>query len=332
MSLGQWLNNRIAQPAPVQPSWPQASAPTATAAAHSLSEIHQRLDGITRQIDQMSQRRAGGARHRSGLANQLNDAISRLDTRLSNLAHRRSPAPGQPQLRPASIHDAIERAATEIRQAPRYHTSPPLSPAGLDAAIAEISARRHSLNDGGAYACGAEPVHAACAAAGACPRAPAACRRRSVRNRAPAQQPDQPDGGAAPPRSSGSVDRGLPRGTRRNPPLADRGAAAPGDRFARERNPRAGPEDRAQPRERRRSGDARRHRARAERNLRRGAHADAGGAARGLRHARSRISPARSICWSAPIRIPISSSSSRTRSPRCATSQPMSPRTTRSRI
>src|SRR6185503_3454581 len=92
MSLGQWLNTKIAQPAPVQPAYvppaPQA-APMQAQAANSLSEIHQRLDGITRQIDQMSQRRAGmaaAAPTASGLANQLNDAISRLDMRLSNLS------------------------------------------------------------------------------------------------------------------------------------------------------------------------------------------------------------------------------------------------------
>jgi localization factor PodJL len=126
----------------------------AGAAAQSLSDIHQRLDGITRQIDQMSQRRASmaGAPAASGLANQLNDAISRLDMRLSNLAQS---APQTHQAVPG--YDAIERAAAEIRQSAGYHTSPPLSPAGLDTAIAEISARRHSLNNGGAYASAPNP-------------------------------------------------------------------------------------------------------------------------------------------------------------------------------
>jgi localization factor PodJL len=140
MSLGQWLNSRVAQPAPVQPQYPQTPTPTAAAAAHSLSEIHQRLDGITRQIDQMSQRRAAATT--SGLANQLNDAIARLDSRLTNLSQPQPAAP-MPQ------HDANGGAA--------YHASPPLSPAGLDAAIAEITARRHSLNDSGAYAAAPNP-------------------------------------------------------------------------------------------------------------------------------------------------------------------------------
>jgi localization factor PodJL len=156
MSLGQWLNTKIAQPAPAQPSYapapPPPAAPMPSPAAASLSEIHQRLDGITRQIDQMSQRRTGtaGAPAASGLANQLNDAISRLDMRLSNLTQSAQHV-HQPAHAPVHGHDAIERAAAEIRQSAghaAYHASPPLSPNGLDAAIAEITARRHSLSNG----------------------------------------------------------------------------------------------------------------------------------------------------------------------------------------
>ena len=220
MSLGQWLNTKIAEPAPVQrayapptPQQPYAPSPTAMAAGavDSLAEIHQRLDGITRQIDQMSQRRAGvaSAPTASGLANQLNDAISRLDTRLSNLTQSAQQARPTPPSYPAQGFDAVERAAAEIRQSAAYHTSPPLSPAGIDAAIAEISARRHSLNNGAGIRAGAESVHAACAgaAAGPCTAARAGpCTGRSLRHRAAAQQPDQPDGGAAPPGPPGPVD------------------------------------------------------------------------------------------------------------------------------
>ncbi len=164
MSLGQWLNTKIAEPAPVQrayapptPQQPYAPSPTAMAAGavDSLAEIHQRLDGITRQIDHMSQRRTGvaSAPTASGLANQLNDAISRLDTRLNNLTQSAQQARPTPPSYPAQGFDAVERAAAEIRQnSAGYHTSPPLSPAGMDAAIAEISARRNSLNNGAGYA------------------------------------------------------------------------------------------------------------------------------------------------------------------------------------
>ncbi len=157
MPLGQWLNTRIAQPSPVQPSYapaPQAAQMPAhmpAQAANSLDEIHQRLDGITRQIDQMSQRRAGmaAAPSASGLANQLNDAISRLDMRLSNLSAQPARQSVQQQVQAQPLPYDIERAAAEIRQSAAYHTSPPLSPNGFDAAVAEITARRHSLNSGG---------------------------------------------------------------------------------------------------------------------------------------------------------------------------------------
>ncbi|MDQ8730366.1 hypothetical protein [Bradyrhizobium sp. LHD-71] len=167
MSLGQWLNTKVVQPAPaqqpapppVQPSY--AAPPMPGQTADSLAEIHQRLDGITRQINQMSQRRAGmtTAPTPTGLASQLNDAISRLDMRLSNLTQSSRPArppaegympQGQPpQGYPSQGYAApgydVERAAAEIRQSAGYHASPPLSPS-LDTAIAEITARRQSLN------------------------------------------------------------------------------------------------------------------------------------------------------------------------------------------
>ena len=159
MSLGQWLNTRIAQPAPAQPTYapPPAYTPSDTPqqpmpaqAADSLSEIHQRLDGITRQINQMSQRRTGtpGAPAASGLADQLNDAISRLDMRLSNLTQ--SSQPVRQTAHDQSHAHAVDRAPTETRHSGSYHTSPPLSPTGLDAAVAEITARRHSLSNGAA--------------------------------------------------------------------------------------------------------------------------------------------------------------------------------------
>jgi localization factor PodJL len=143
-------------------------------AADSLAEIHQRLDGITRQIDHMSQRRASmaSAPTASGLANQLNDAISRLDMRLNNLTQptpqARPAAPSYPaqnhsaqsyptQGYPTQAQDAVERAAAEMRQGAAYHTSPPLSPGGMDAAIAEISARRNALNNGATSAAAPNP-------------------------------------------------------------------------------------------------------------------------------------------------------------------------------
>lgn len=136
--LGQWLNNRLA-PTPALPqaalNSPQRGIPAQT--AESVEEIHRRLDGITRQIDQMAQRRAAGQAQPAagGLANQLNDAISRLDMRLSHIA----PTPDQPQA------DPRQAAAAPAPRDPGYRDSPPLAPNGMDAAIAEIAARRNDL-------------------------------------------------------------------------------------------------------------------------------------------------------------------------------------------
>jgi localization factor PodJL len=176
MPLGQWLSSRMApapQAAPNQQT-PAQAAPTPQAnasaqATESISEIHRRLDGITRQIDLISQRRSPAptatAPGPSGLANQLNDAISRLDMRLSNLRQAAPPpqAPSAPQAQNTWTppgNDAVERAASQVYQAPVYQTpayqpSPPLSP--IDAAIAEISARRSSLGGSGTQAAAPNP-------------------------------------------------------------------------------------------------------------------------------------------------------------------------------
>ena len=74
------------------------------------------------------------------MARQLNDAISRLDARLLQISN---PAP----TRQAQMQDKqrqtemVERAAAQV-----YRPSPPLSPASLDFAIAEIAARQNELD------------------------------------------------------------------------------------------------------------------------------------------------------------------------------------------
>ena len=165
MPLGQWLSSRMAPAPQAAPPTPMQAAPmpqanAAAQATESISEIHRRLDGITRQIDLISQRRspapAATAPGPSGLANQLNDAISRLDMRLSDLRQAAPPqAPTAPNAWTPPGHDAVERAASQVYQTPAYQPSPPLSP--IDAAIAEISARRSSLSGSGAPAATPNP-------------------------------------------------------------------------------------------------------------------------------------------------------------------------------
>src|SRR3984893_15558840 len=167
MSLSDWLNPTIGDSAP--PNFRGASEPRPVMASQEtrdVADIHQRLDSITRQIEQISQPkprseisprsdigprsetnprsetdpRNDNPRGEPGVARQLNDAISRLDARLSQISN---PAP----VRQAQLQDKqrqtemVERAAAQV-----YRPSPPLSPGSLDFAIAEIAARQNELD------------------------------------------------------------------------------------------------------------------------------------------------------------------------------------------
>jgi localization factor PodJL len=142
MSLNDWLNSTIGDSAPPNfrsPPEPRPVMPSQE--TRDVADIHQRLDSITRQIEQISQPkpRNDASRGEPGVARQLNDAISRLDARLSQIS---SPAPRQPQLQDRQRQaDMVERAAAQI-----YRPSPPLSPASFDFAIAEITARQSELD------------------------------------------------------------------------------------------------------------------------------------------------------------------------------------------
>jgi localization factor PodJL len=166
MSLSDWLNSTIGDPAPPNframpdhmsdrlPDQRPAMPPQET---QDVADIHQRLDSITRQIERISRPlppteaprgdmlrndppRSDAARHDPGVARQLNDAISRLDARLSQISNA-APAK-QPQYDDRQRQaDMVERAAAQV-----YRPSPPLSPASFDIAIAEISARQHELD------------------------------------------------------------------------------------------------------------------------------------------------------------------------------------------
>lgn len=156
MSLNDWINSTLGASAPPDFRNPQdppvqqgQRAGTMPRETHEVADIHQRLDSIARQIDQMSPRSAPRnepARAEQGVARQLNDAISRLDARLSQIS--------TPQHKPASPDfpntqtqfrgaDGVERAAAQL-----YRNAPPLSPASsFDSAVAEISARQNELDN-----------------------------------------------------------------------------------------------------------------------------------------------------------------------------------------
>ncbi len=109
MSLGDWLNSAIGSPDP------------AAREAHDVAEIHKRLDSIARQVEHIS-RVPGSPKGDPTVARQLNDAISRLDARLSQITD--TPLP----------QNAPYRSAPPARMAPA--TSPSMSP--MDFSIAEI--------------------------------------------------------------------------------------------------------------------------------------------------------------------------------------------------
>jgi localization factor PodJL len=173
MSLSDWLNSTIGNSAPANlrsASEPRPMLPSQE--SRDVADIHQRLDSITRQIEQISRpmprndeprgdgprtdsprgdtprngaprnetARNEAARSEPAVARQLNDAISRLDARLSQISN---PSPARPPQFQDKQRQAemVERAAAQV-----YRPSPPISPASLDVAIAEIAARQNELD------------------------------------------------------------------------------------------------------------------------------------------------------------------------------------------
>lgn len=155
MSLNDWLNSTLGDTAPPNFRGPHDQRPQHVPSQESreVADIHQRLDAITQQIERISKPapRQDSSRpdvsREQGVARQLNDAISRLDARLSQIS-RPQRQPQQPQApRPTPTEtrqrqaDAVERAAAQV-----YRSSPPLSPASFDVAVAEITARQSELD------------------------------------------------------------------------------------------------------------------------------------------------------------------------------------------
>ena len=152
MSLSEWLNSTIGESGPSSfRASPDERPAMPSQESHDVADIHQRLDSITRQIEQISKPapRSEAARGEAALAEptvarQLNDAISRLDARLSQItsagAARQAPSQVPPQDREVQAA-MVERAAAQV-----YRPSPPLSPISFNSAIAEIAARQNELD------------------------------------------------------------------------------------------------------------------------------------------------------------------------------------------
>jgi localization factor PodJL len=145
MSLNDWLNSTLGDSAP--PDFRSSPQRPVTQETRDVADIHQRLDSITRQIDQISRPaprndspRGAAQRSEPAVARQLNDAISRLDARLSQISNPQA-RNAQPQDRQRQS-EMVERAASQV-----YRPSPPISPASFDSAIAEIAARQNELDN-----------------------------------------------------------------------------------------------------------------------------------------------------------------------------------------
>ncbi|MEO8317538.1 MAG: hypothetical protein ABI561_04365 [Bradyrhizobium sp.] len=150
MSLNEWLNSTVGEP--VSPNFrepdDQGSA-MPSRESHDVADIHQRLDSITRQIEQISQPaprseapRGEASRAEPTVARQLNDAISRLDARLSQISNAGAARQPLAQAQDRQLQaQMVERAAAQV-----YRPSPPLSPVSFETAIAQIAARQTELD------------------------------------------------------------------------------------------------------------------------------------------------------------------------------------------
>ena len=158
MSLNDWLNSTLGDSAP--PDFRVSAQRPMANETRDVADIHQRLDSITRQIDQISRpapradsprdgsrdpSRNGAPRSEPGVARQLNDAIARLDARLSQISNPQPARNAQPDRQRQT--EMVERAASQVYTAQAYRPSPPISPASFDSAIAEIAARQNELDN-----------------------------------------------------------------------------------------------------------------------------------------------------------------------------------------
>ncbi|MCF8478572.1 MAG: hypothetical protein K9G60_16210 [Pseudolabrys sp.] len=140
MPLGEWLNSVILQQA--------GDDDDEISYGEDMSSVHQRLDDITRRIEQFSRTSAAAyapkpqavAEPSRGDNDQIAQLIARLDRRLEqfvNLPRMMAPYAPAPMPMPQA---AMARPAFP----PAMPTVP--APSGLDRAVAEIAARQRSLN------------------------------------------------------------------------------------------------------------------------------------------------------------------------------------------
>src|SRR2546421_8623643 len=97
MSLNDWLNSTIGDSSLADSRTPGERQVMLGQQSADVADIHQRLDSITRQIEQISRpaARNDAPRPEHAVARQLNDAILRLDARLSQISNPAAAAQAQ---------------------------------------------------------------------------------------------------------------------------------------------------------------------------------------------------------------------------------------------
>ena len=117
LSLNEWLSSRLGDSTP--PNFrerDQSSAPSRE--TREVADIHRRLDSITRQIERISRppSEEDDAGAEPGVARQLNDAISRLDARLSQISNRASARPVEDKARDGAQEKVREKIQEKVRE------------------------------------------------------------------------------------------------------------------------------------------------------------------------------------------------------------------------
>jgi localization factor PodJL len=129
MPLGEWLNSVILQQA--EQGGPSAYSDDDDSYGDELAGVHQRLDDITRRIEQFTRTGPAAYAPKNG-----RDTQSRETAQLAQLIAR------------------LDQRIDQMAQIPRMMAAPSIAPAvapqGLDRAVAEIAARQRSLNGGAA--------------------------------------------------------------------------------------------------------------------------------------------------------------------------------------
>jgi len=126
MSLSDWLNSTLGESTPPNFRNPeQRPTPAPDREGKEVADIHRRLDSITKQIERISRPTPAGddAPAEQGVARQLNDAISRLDARLSQISSRTQtkPAPARDKESPTQAVAAAAVATPSAASAAIVH-------------------------------------------------------------------------------------------------------------------------------------------------------------------------------------------------------------------